>query len=83
MIILSRILILLVIFAQGIVLFAGDVPSDVGFRDTPYPDGTIISEPMTVIGVLSLIQSFLLKVLLPIVLIGSMLYVAYELFTAE
>lgn len=80
--ILSRILTLLFAFFHSFVMFAGDVPSDVGFGGD-YPDGTIASGSITVIGVLSLIQSILLKVVLPIVLIGSMLYVAYELFTAE
>ena len=35
------------------------------------------------ISLLTLIQSFLLKVVLPIVVIGASLYIAYELFTAE
>ncbi len=33
--------------------------------------------------ILTLVQSFLLKVVLPIVIIGGSLYIAYELFLAE
>ena len=42
-----------------------------------------MADGLTLIGVLSLIQSILLKVALPIVIIGGSLYIAYELFTAE
>ena len=35
------------------------------------------------VEVLSLVEEFLLKVALPLVIIGSALYVAYELFLAE
>ncbi len=35
------------------------------------------------IQILTLIQAILLKVLLPIVVVGASLYIAYELFTAE
>lgn len=42
-----------------------------------------MADGLTLTGVLSLIQSILLKVALPIVIIGGSLYIAYELFTAE
>ena len=35
------------------------------------------------IKILTLIQAILLKVALPIVVVGASLYIAYELFTAE
>lgn len=48
------------------------------------PNGTIFSNTSGgVIGILTLVQSALLKVVLPLVLVGSALYIAYQLFTAE
>lgn len=48
------------------------------------PDGTILkSSTLGISGILSLIQAVLLKVVLPIVIVGASLYVAYQLFTAE
>ena len=48
------------------------------------PKGTIISDnAMSIIGILSLIQSILVKVVLPIIIVGASLYIAYQLFTAE
>jgi Type IV secretion system pilin len=44
---------------------------------------SIISSGMTLEGLLTLIQSLLLKVALPLILVGASLYIAYELFTAE
>lgn len=38
---------------------------------------------LTLIWALSIIQAFLLKVVLPVVVIGSSLYIAYELLTAD
>lgn len=61
---------------------AAPVPPDIWFQQD-YPEGTLIKGEMDIIMVLSLIQSILLKVILPIVLIGGSLYIAYELFTAE
>jgi hypothetical protein len=46
-------------------------------------DVSIISSGMTLEGLLTLIQSLLLKVALPLILVGASLYIAYELFTAE
>jgi hypothetical protein len=49
-----------------------------------YPTGTILNnDSLGLIGILSLIQWILLKVVLPIVVVGGSLYIAYELFTAE
>ena len=38
---------------------------------------------VNLIQVLTLVQSVLLKVVLPIIVVGASLYIAYELFTAE
>jgi hypothetical protein len=46
-------------------------------------DVSIISANMTLIWLLNLIQTLLLKVALPLILVGASLYIAYELFTAE
>lgn len=62
---------------------ATSVPPEIWFQPDDYPEGTLIKGEMDIIMVLSLIQSILLKVILPIVLIGGSLYIAYELFTAE
>jgi uncharacterized membrane-anchored protein len=35
------------------------------------------------VNILTLIQVILLKVILPVVVVGASLYIAYELFTAE
>jgi hypothetical protein len=50
------------------------------------PAGSILTAKSGTTGVvmiLTLIQSFLLKVVLPLVIIGGSLYIAYELFLAE
>jgi hypothetical protein len=50
------------------------------------PTGSILTAKSGTTGVvmiLTLVQSFLLKVVLPIVIIGGSLYIAYELFLAE
>lgn len=44
---------------------------------------SILSGWNSIIWVITIIQSFLLKVVLPIVVVGASLYIAYELFTAE
>lgn len=46
-------------------------------------NGFIVDNNLTFIQILTLIQWFLLKALLPVVLIGASIYIAYELFTAE
>lgn len=57
-----------------------DVPSDIAVGPLPTdiinPDGGII-------GIAVLVQSILLKAVLPVIVIGVFLYTAYELFTAE
>lgn len=64
-------------------VFGADVPTDIGFHGE-YPESTILDgDGMTVVGVLALIQSLLLMVGLPVIIIGGWLYAAYELFTAE
>lgn len=49
------------------------------------PPGTIInnSDSWSLIRILSYGEEFLLKVVLPLVVVGTALYVAYELLTAE
>lgn len=77
-----RIAVSVLLFLPLAFAYASSVPSDVGFSWV-YPTGTIASGGLNIIGVLSLIQSILLKVILPIVVIWASLYIAYELFTAE
>lgn len=76
---------ILFIFASWILLanqsFAISA-SDIGFQ-WQAPEWTIMNGSKSVINVLSIIQSVLLKVVLPIVVVGTALYVAYELFTAD
>lgn len=43
----------------------------------------IDSQGVTLVGILTLIQSILLKWILPVVVIWASLYIAYELFTAD
>ena len=46
--------------------------------------GSIINgDGRTPISILTLVQSILVKVVLPVIVIGTSLYIAYELFTAE
>lgn len=48
------------------------------------PEGTIFTDTwLGLVGILSIIQSILLTIALPVVVVGSALYVAYQLFTAE
>ncbi len=57
--------------------------SDIGFQGN-VPGGSILKwDWVSLIAILTLIQSFLLKVVLPIIVIGASLYIAYELFTAD
>lgn len=43
----------------------------------------IINNDGTLIGLVVIAQSILLKIVLPVVVIGASIYIAYELFTAE
>ena len=57
--------------------------SDIGFGGR-VDNGSIINwDGTTIIGILTLVQSILLKVVLPIIVIWASLQIAYELFTAE
>jgi hypothetical protein len=48
------------------------------------PKGAIVNDTIAgPIGILTLIQSVLLKVVLPVIVVGASLYIAYTLFTAE
>lgn len=69
-------------FAHFGSIFAAGVPGDIGFNGQ-YPDGTLASSGFTVIGILTFIQAFLLKVVVPLIVVGTALYIAYELFTAQ
>lgn len=57
------------------------------FKINQIPKENITMDTVTkgdgIIGTLTFVQSVLLKLVLPLVLVGSMLYIAYELFTAE
>lgn len=56
---------------------------DIGFKNW-LPSGSILSSGWnTPISLVVIIQSFILKILLPIVVVWAALYMAYELFTAE
>ncbi len=60
--------------------------SDIGFKGTgKVPPASILpdTDTLSLISLFTLAQSILLKVVLPIVVIGASLYIAYELFTAE
>jgi hypothetical protein len=48
--------------------------------NTSILNASSVSEPVVI---LTLIQSILLKVVLPVIIVGSSLYIAYELFTAD
>lgn len=62
------------------------VPSDYYFPDA-LPKGSIVVPNSKgsdgIVWILIFVQNILLKVILPIVAVGSMLYIAYELFSAE
>jgi hypothetical protein len=68
---ISRIILVVLSFCIVGIAFAGNAPSDVGFGGE-YPDGTILDgSDITVVGVLALIQSLLLTVALPIIIVGG------------
>lgn len=52
-------------------------------RNHTKPDWSIISSNHTVVDIIVIVQSILLKIVLPVVVIGASIYIAYELFTAE
>lgn len=55
-----------------------------GFWQGQNPDWTALNAWwVTLIWFLSIIQTFLLKVVLPVIVIGSSLWIAYQLLTAE
>jgi hypothetical protein len=57
--------------------------TDIGFNGDISNGSILKSSGNTFISILTLIQSVLLKVVLPIIVVGASLYIAYELFTAE
>lgn len=63
------------------------VPSDYYFPPDALPKGSIAVPNSKgsdgIVWILIFVQNILLKVILPIVAVGSMLYIAYELFSAE
>jgi hypothetical protein len=63
-------------------IWAATVPSQLILWDN---QSSILNSgsSITLISILTLIQSVLLKVVLPIIVVGASLYIAYELFTAE
>ena len=70
------------LFTSGIYVFS---VSAYGIDDNRLPtlSTDIISANKDPINILTLVQVVLLKVLLPVVVVGASLYIAYELFTAE
>lgn len=58
-------------------------PGDIGFGGMGDNGSILKSDGISIIAVLSLGQSVLLRLILPIVIIGASLYIAYELFTAD
>lgn len=62
-------------------IFADGVPSEllVWNQNT----SILTEDAYELVDILGLIQSILLKVVLPVIVIGASLYIAYELFTAE
>jgi hypothetical protein len=61
--------------------FADEVPPE--FLLNPPEESYKIASSTGIIGALSLIQAILLKLVLPLVIVGASLYIAYQLFTAE
>lgn len=70
------------LITSGIYVFS---VSAYGIDDNRLPtlSTDIISANKDPINILTLVQVVLLKVLLPVVVVGASLYIAYELFTAE
>lgn len=59
---------------------------DIGFgRAGKLPEWSILASDgnTTFVNILSLVQSFLLRVVVPVIVVGAALYIAYELFTAD
>ncbi len=61
---------------------------DIGFKQEDMPKGSLKvgnaeNGGKTVESLLSFIQEFLLYTVLPVVVVGSALWIAYELFTAD
>lgn len=54
-----------------------------GLTPLPWSIDLSLSDGNGINSLLVLVQSILLKVILPIVLVGIALYIAYELFTAQ
>lgn len=69
-----------VLFSLSPLGVFADAPNDIRVGSLPTD---IIAGDGGLIGIAVLIQSILLKGVLPIVVIGVFLYAAYELFTAE
>lgn len=77
----SKILSILTLISLPLLTVGAVDIGDIGFgREV---NGSILSGDMTLVGFLSLVQSLLLKVILPILIVGTTLYIAYQLFTAE
>ena len=56
---------------------------DIGFS-TKAPNGSILNaDEVTLTDVLTLVQAILLKLVLPVIVVGAGLYIAYQLLTAE
>ncbi len=53
------------------------------FVGTPTGDPSIMTAVGSPVVILTMVQSILLKVVIPVIVVGASLYIAYELFTAE
>ena len=71
------------IFWNLISVHAAIMQGDIGFHELGNNGSILRAGGVSIIGILTLVQSILLKVILPIIVVGASLYIAYELFTAE
>lgn len=73
------------LFTSVAILFATTIPvfAKLGIGDQPQNSILKNASWWTFLDFLAFIEAFLLKVVLPLVIIGTFLYVAYKLFLAE
>jgi hypothetical protein len=81
---IARLFFSLLAFLFSFESFAATVGrEDIGFS-TKAPDGSILNaDEITLVDILTLIQAVLLKLVLPVIIVGAGLYIAYQLLTAE
>ena len=75
---------LFIVWEYQVLALSTPEPLVIGNSNDKSIDGSILSNTIDgPIGILTLIQSVLLKVVLPVIVVGASLYIAYTLFTAE